>query len=625
MAQFRISSSELRQKFLGFFCGRGHAHIGATSMVPEHDPSALFISAGMQPLVPYLLGQPHPSGTRLVNVQRCFRTTDIDLVGNTTHLTLVEMLGNWSLGDYGRTEMIPWSWDFLTSEEWLGIDPQRLYVTVFSGDGEVPRDRASESLWQEQFSQAGIEAREGERIFPLGREDNWWGPVGNTGPCGPDTEMFYDTGRAICGDACRPGCHCGKYVEIWNDVFMEYEQEVGGGCRPLPSANIDTGMGVARTLAALNGLDSVYEIDVMLPVIGEVRRVGAASETGVAIREDERFASERIVADHVVSASHLVADGVRPSNAEQGYVLRRLIRRSMMHMRQFGVATAPWSDLIAAVGEGFNGAYSEIDEAQQDIVDVLSEEGEQFGRTLVTGLRRLERILQTEDVAASGRLGAEASFELYATYGFPFEITRDLAGSAGVSVDEAGFTEQFEHHREMSRQGGQRRFAGGLADHSEATTRYHTATHLLHAALRSVLGDHVEQRGSNITPERLRFDFEHPERVSSDDLERVEALVNGAIETDYPVLCTEMTPEDAVAGGALGLFQERYAGRVRVYAVGDLDAHPEARPGAATFSKEICGGPHVSRTGGLGRFRITREQSASRGVRRIRATLEEPR
>ncbi|MBT4096089.1 MAG: alanine--tRNA ligase [Gemmatimonadetes bacterium] len=622
MSEDRVTSHELREKFITFFEGRGHSRIGATSMVPEHDPSALFISAGMQPLVPYLLGQPHPAGTRLVNTQRCFRTTDIELVGNSTHLTLVEMLGNWSLGDYGREDMIPWSWTFLTHEQWLGIDPLRLFVTVFSGDGEVPADRDSSRLWQEQFRTAGIDALEGQRIFPLGREDNWWGPVGRTGPCGPDSEMFYDTVLAPCSSGCRPGCGCGKYVEIWNDVFMEYERREDGSTVPLQASNIDTGMGLIRTLAALNGLKSIYETDVLRPVGKAVREAcGQELPTGEA-SDGELLVSQRIVTDHVVSAVHLIADGVQPSNVEQGYVLRRLIRRALMHLRKLGARESVWDDLVVSVRQGFGGAYPTIDESPADIVEVLSAETEQFSRTLDTGLRRLRQVLQSDSVTASGQLGGDVAFDLFATFGFPLEMTRDLAVESGVTVDEKGFDEHFARHQELSRQGGQQRFAGGLADHSESTTRYHTATHLLHAALREILGDHVVQRGSNVTPERLRFDFLHPAKVGAEELEQVERLVNGAIEGDYPVVWAEMAPEEAMATGSLGLFQERYGERVRVYAVGDLQGHPRAREDAATFSKEICGGPHVDRTGELGRFRIVKEQSASSGVRRIRAVLE---
>lgn len=625
MTDYRISGGDLRRKFIEFFQERGHARIGHTSLVPEHDPSALFVSAGMQPLVPYLLGQPHPAGTRLVNIQRCFRTTDIDEVGDTTHLTLFEMLGNWSLGDYFKGEMIPWSWEFLTGEQWLDIDPERLYVTVFAGDGEVPMDHESVQLWQEQFATVGMEAREGERIFPLGREDNWWGPVGRTGPCGPDTEMFYDTGLPLCGPGCCPGCDCGKFVEIWNDVLMEYDQRDDGRCVPLEHGNIDTGMGVARTLAVLNGLDSVYETDLLRPVVERVETAclsGAGGSQESVADSASRLRSVRIVADHVVSATHLIGDGIQPANVEQGYVLRRLIRRTLMHLRRLGVREVPWGELIAGVGAGYGEAYPVIEDEHGHVEAVLSEESEQFSRTLDKGMRQFRRLVESGKAGTSGCLAGADAFDLFATNGFPLEMTRDLAAEAGIEVDEEGFRREFERHQEVSRQGGQQRFAGGLADHSEATTRYHTATHLLHAALREVLGDHVGQRGSNITPQRLRFDFAHPGTVTPADLEEVERLVNEAIAADYPVVWTEASPDQAAAGGALGLFEERYGDQVRVYAVGSPDDSPRAQPGATTFSKEICGGPHVERTGQLGHFRIAKEQSASRGVRRIRAVLE---
>ena len=625
MTDHRITGKELRSKFIEFFQGRGHVPIGNTPLVPEHDPSALFVSAGMQPLVPYLLGQPHPAGTRLVNVQRCFRTTDIEEVGDTTHLTLVEMLGNWSLGDYFKAEMIPWSWEFLTDAAWLGIDPERLYVTVFAGDGDVPADEECVRLWQEQFGSVGMGAAEGERIFALGREDNWWGPVGKTGPCGPDSEMFYDTRLPRCSPECQPGCACGKYVEIWNDVFMEYDQRDDGRCVPLERGNIDTGMGVARVLTVLNGLDSVYETDLLRPAVEQVWAAclaGDGRSAGHEAGDVSQGRSVRIVTDHAASAAHLIADGIQPSNVEQGYILRRLIRRAFMHLRRLGVRECPWRELMAGVREGYGEAYPAIEDRHVQVEEVLSAETEQFGRTLDRGLRKFRQLVERGSVRQSGRLEGEVAFDLFATNGFPLEMTRDLATEAGIEVDEEGFRREFELHQEISRQGGQQRFAGGLADHSEATTGYHTATHLLHAALREVLGEHVEQRGSNITPQRLRFDFVHPERVAPEDLEKVGRLVNDAIASDYPVVWEERNPDEARDSGALGLFGERYGDQVCVYAVGSLGAAPRAQPGAPTFSKEICGGPHVERTGQLGSFRITKEQSASRGVRRIRAVLE---
>ena len=613
MEHFAFSSSLLRGKYFAFFAQRGCALIPSAPLVPENDPTALFIAAGMQPLVPYLLGEPHPAGRRLVGGQRCLRTDDIDLVGDATHLTFFEMLGNWSLGDYFKTEAIAWSWEFLTGEEWLGLDPQRLYVTVFAGDDQVPRDRESIALWQEQFARAGIDARVDERVFPLGRDENWWGPVGRSGPCGPDTEMFFDTGRPLCGTGCQPGCGCGKYVEIWNDVFMEYEMLADGRCQPLARQNVDTGMGMERTVAALNGLDSVFETDVFAPLLA---RIGALS----GHRYQEHPVSFRVVADHVRAAAHLLAEGVTPSNVEQGYVLRRLIRRTVRHGRLLGLAGDYWHPLVDEVVA----AHPLLKESTETIVERLGEEQVRFERTLEKGLKQFARLAEKRSSRCDGigTLGGEEAFELFATYGFPLEMTRELAGERGLRVDEAGFRRAFDQHQERSRQGAGRRFAGGLTDHSQMATRYHTATHLLHASLRQVLGAHVQQRGSHINAERLRFDFSHPARVAPEELGRVEDLVNAAIGRDYAIGWEEMELEQAIQSGAIGLFADRYGERVKVYAVGDLGSPPRAEVDSPTFSREICGGPHVARTGVLGRFRIVKEQSASSGVRRIRAVLE---
>jgi len=601
-----ISSSLLRGKYFAFFAQKGCAFVPPAPLVPENDPTALFITAGMQPLAPNLLGEPHPAGRRLVGVQPCFRTDDIDAVGDAVHLTFFEMLGNWSLGDYFKEEMIPWSWEFLTGEGWLGLDPPRLYVTVYQGDDQVPEDRESIALWQEQFARAGIRAREGERIFALGRADNWWAPVGQTGPCGPDTEIFYDTLRARCGEGCRPGCRCGKYVEIWNDVFMEYEKLPDGSHRPLLQQNVDTGMGLERTLAVLNDLDSVFETDLFAPLIA---RISALS--GRDYRE--HATSFRILADHVRAAVHLIADGVRPANVEQGYVLRRLIRRAVRHGRRLKLQERFWSPLVAAVAA----TNPALEGKAPAIARVLAEEEDRFTRTLEKGLRRFEQL-----VARRAAVSGEEAFDLFATYGFPLEMTRELAQERGLEVDEEGFRRAFDRHQERSRQGSGHRFAGGLADRSETATRYHTTTHLLHAALRQILGNHVEQRGSHINAERLRFDFSHPARMTPAELEQVEGLVNAAIGRDYSVGSAEMSPEEAKAGGAIGLFADRYGNRVKVYTIGDPENAPQADPASPTFSKEVCGGPHVEGTGVLGRFKILKEQSASSGVRRIRAVLE---
>ena len=608
-----ITSTELRGKYFEFFTQRGHVCISAPSLVPENDPTALFITAGMQPLVPFLMGEKHPAGSSLVNVQKCFRTNDIDIIGNSTHLTFVEMLGNWSLGDYGKEEMIPWSWEFLTDALWLGIDPQQLYVTVFAGDEKVGKDKESIALWQTQYARAGIEAREGVRIFALGREDNWWGPVGQTGPCGPDTEMFFDTGQAKCSGGCQPGCKCGKYVEIWNDVFMEYERQSDGSYARLEQRNVDTGMGLARTLAVLNGLESVYEIDTMRPLIDELSRLSSHDYHG-------NRHSFRIIADHATAACHIIADGVVPANVEQGYVLRRLIRRCVLHARRLGIDGDMWYPLLNTVRGVYGKVYPLLDERVSAIGEMLVAEQQQFEQTLRQGMTKFDQLAGR---VQSGKIEGRAAFDLYATYGFPLEMTQELAQERGLSVDVEGFEREFVCHQELSRQGAERKFTGGLADHSEMTKRYHTATHLLHAALRKVLGQHVEQCGSNITPDRLRFDFSHEGKVVSDQLRQAENLVNDAIAGDYRVQCEEVSLEQALQSGAIGLFGGKYGDRVKVYAVGDLAGRPDADRQAPTFSKEICGGPHVDRTGILGTFRIVKEQSASRGIRRIRAVLED--
>ncbi len=609
MGDALMTSSLLRGKFFAFFAQRGCALVPPAPLVPENDPSALFVSAGMQPLVPYLLGEPHPAGRRLVNAQRCVRTDDIELVGDAAHLTFFEMLGNWSLGDYFRAEMIPWSWEFLTSPEWLGLDPHRLCVTVFGGDERGPRDEETIALWQAQFARASIVASPGDRIFPMGRGENWWGPVGASGPCGPDTEMFYDTGRPRCSARCRPNCGCGKYVEVWNDVFMEYEQASDGSIRPLAQRNVDTGMGVERTVAALNCLPSVFDGDMFAPLMACL--AGLSRHQG-----PEQQVSARIVADHVRAAAHLIADGVVASNAEQGYVVRRLVRRAVRHGRLLGLPPGCWQPLITAVAATHPALHGKA----AAIAEHLGEEQTRFEQTLERGLRHFERLAAKRFTRSDGisTLGGEDAFELFATYGFPLEMTAELARERGLRVDREEFQRAFAQHQQRSRQGVEARFAGGLADRSEPALRYHTATHLLHAALRQVLGPHVEQRGSHINAQRLRFDFSHPARLSPAQLQDVERRVNEAIARDLEVRWEEMDAEQARRSGAIGLFPERYGAPLRVYAICAADAGPTE----VTFSREVCGGPHVSHTGALGTFRILREQSAGSGVRRIRAVLQ---
>ena len=595
-----MTAEELKRLYIDFFEEKSHKEIPGASLIPENDPTVLFTTAGMHPLVPFLLGEEHPAGTRLVDVQKCIRTGDIDEVGDPTHLTFFEMLGNWSLGDYWKREAISWSYEFLTGQKWLGFDPDRLYITLYEGDDQVPADTESAEIWKEM----GVS---GDRIFFLGREDNWWGPAGKTGPCGPDTEMFIDTGAEPCGPDCRPGCGCGKYFEIWNDVFMQYNKTADGSYEPLARRNVDTGMGVERTVAMLQGAETVYEIPVFEPVLDGIRKLAGIDGTP----EGDVLRSMRIIADHIRTSVHILGDdlGVPPSNLDQGYVLRRLIRLAIRHGRRLGIEE-PFTHLLAkkaidAESEGYPG----LSHNREFILEEMAAEEERFAKTLRDGLREFEKklpnLLKNPHKVVPGRI----AFRLYDTYGFPVEFTRDLAAEHGLSVDMDGYRKAFQKHRELSKKGAEKRFRGGLADDSEMVTKLHTATHLLHQALRTVLGDHVEQRGSNITAKRLRFDFSHPSKMTQEELQEVEALVNEMIEADMPVECHQKELDEALEEGAIGLFKDKYGEKVKVYRIGE-------------FSLEICGGPHVERTGELGRFRILKEKSSSRGVRRIRAVLE---
>jgi alanyl-tRNA synthetase len=595
-----MTGRELKQKYLDFFRGKGHAVISGKSLIPENDPTVLFTTAGMHPLVPYILGEPHPAGRRLVDVQKCIRTGDIDEVGDRHHLTFFEMLGNWSLGDYFKKEAIGFSYEFLTSREWLGFQPARLSVTVFAGDGEVPPDEEAAAVWRS----LGIPP---ERIHFLGREDNWWGPAGQTGPCGPDTEMFIDTGSPPCSPGCRPGCKCGKYFEIWNDVFMQYNKAADGRYLSLAQKTVDTGMGVERTCAMLQGRQSVFETEMFQPILTAVE-----SASGVRYgREAGLDRSIRIIADHIRSAVFILGDqkGVKPSNLGQGYVLRRLIRRAIRHARKLAVErdflAAPAQAAIQTAGE----AYPELEAHRGLILTELAQEENRFLATLQKGEHEFEKLLPNLLRNPKPVVPGRVAFRLYDTYGFPIELTQELAAEHGLRVDIEVFQEAFQRHQEQSKSGAEKVFKGGLADNTELTRRLHTATHLLHQALRLVLGEHVQQKGSNITPERLRFDFSHPQPMTEEELARVEELVNEQIRRDLPVSFQTMTQERARASGAIALFGEKYEELVKVYTIGD-------------FSKEVCGGPHVEQTGMLGRFLIQKEQSSSAGVRRIRAVLE---
>ena len=592
----KITSKDLRSLYLNFFAEKGHAVIRSASLIPENDPTVLFTTAGMHPLTPYLLGQKHPAGNRLTDVQKCVRTGDIDEVGDASHCTFFEMLGNWSLGDYFKKEAIHWSYEFLTSEKYLGIPKERLAVSVFAGDDDAPRDEESADIWME----CGLKP---EQIFYLPKKNNWWGPAGITGPCGPDTEMFFDTGKPKCSDGCGPQFDCGKYLEIWNDVFMQYNKKEDGSFEPLRQKNVDKGMGLERTVCVINGLGSVYETDVFE---GAIRCIESLSGKKYGA-DDETTRAIRIVADHVRTATFMLGDqiGVTPSNVDQGYVLRRLIRRAIRFMRSLGIGKGEMVKLAAHYVDFYAEVYPELAENRQKIMDELTKEEEKFSRALEQGTKEFERAAAK---AQNGVIDGQTAFRLYDTFGFPIEMTVEFAKEKGLAVDTEGFREKFAEHQKKSQLGSEQRFKGGLADHSEKTTKLHTATHLLQAALRKVLGDEVAQKGSNITEERLRFDFSFSRPMTKEEIAETQKLVNEAIQRKMPITCEEMTVEEAKAQGAIGLFGDKYGEVVKVYTMGD-------------FSKEICGGPHASNTGDLGEFVITKEQSSSSGVRRIKAEL----
>ncbi len=608
-----MTSSELKKKYLEFFKEKGHAIIPGAPLVPEHDPTVLFTTAGMHPLVPYLLGEKHPAGKRLTDVQKCVRTSDIDEVGGPWHLTFFEMLGNWSLDDYWKKEAIEWSFEFLTEKKWLGIPSEKLSVTVFAGDQDAPKDEESARIWKS----SGVPK---ERIFYLSKEDNWWGPAGKTGPCGPCTEMFYDTSKAKCSFSCQPGCKCGKYAEIWNDVFMEYNKTAEGKYDQLKQKNVDTGMGVERTTAVLNGYDDVYETELFKPIILEIRKIAKISgpvdsfeqlyNPGRSIVKEiaglkekaEKERAVRIIADHIKAATFILAERVEPSNVEAGYVLRRLIRRAVRYGRQIGINNVYTFKIAQAVIDIYRNDYPELKEQKDFIEEQLVREEEKFTKTLERGLRQFEKLSQSE-------ITGKEAFDLYQTYGFPLEMTVELAKEKGITINDKEFAEEFQKHQKLSRTATQGVFKSGLADHSEQVVKYHTATQLLLAALRKILGEQVVQKGSNITGERMRFDFSHPEKMTEEQIKKVGDLVNQKIQEDLPVKMGEMSLEKAKKSGAMGVFGEKYGERVKVYTIDN-------------FSKEICGGPHVERTGVLGKFKILKEESSSAGVRRIKAILE---
>ncbi len=593
-----LTSSSLREIYLEFFKEKGHAVIPSASLIPENDPTVLFTTAGMHPLVPYLLGQKHPAGTRLTDVQKCLRTADIDDVGDASHCTFFEMLGNWSLGDYFKQESITWSYEFLTSEKWLGIPKDRLYFTCFRGDENAPKDTESYDVWRS----LGVEE---SHLFFLSAEHNWWGPAGLTGPCGPDTEIFIDTGKPACGPNCDPSCSCGKYLEIWNNVFMQYNKNEEGKLLPLEKKCVDTGMGLDRTICTLQGKKSVYDTDAFTEVIAKISELsGKKYEEGGEVTR-----AFRIVADHIRCATFVIGDerGVSPSNVDQGYVLRRILRRAIRYSMNLGMKENGLTEVAEDVIKKYGDVYPELKENREKILSEIAEEQERFSRTLDQGMKELNKLVTyLKEPVIPGK----SAFRLYDTFGFPIEFTLELAREKGFAVDTEGFKEAFKKHQELSHAGAEQRFKGGLADNAEATTRLHTATHLLLAGLHKVLGDEsIYQKGSNITAERLRFDFNFSRPLTEEELIKVEGFVNDAIKAAVPVTMREMTVEEAKEEGATGTFGSRYGQVVKVYSI----------PG---WSKEICGGPHANNTGELGRFKIMKEQSSSAGVRRIRAVLE---
>lgn len=578
-----ITAKELKRKYIDFFKSKGHVEIKSAPLIPENDPTVLFTPAGMHPLVPYLLGEPHPAGKRLVNVQKCLRTDDIDDVGDAFHNTFFEMLGNWSLGDYFKKEAIEFAFEFLTKV--LKIDINKISVTVFEGDEDAPRDDEAIRIWKS----LGIPE---ERIFLNPKKDNWWGPVGEKGPCGPDTEIFYDTGKDKCSENCKPGCKCGKYFEIWNLVFMEYNKSENG-YEPLKQKNVDTGMGVERTTAILQGKDNVYDTELFLPIIEKIRENSKIMD----------LRHERIIADHIRASTFALSEGLLPSNVERGYILRRLIRRAIRSCYVIKCDASLLSELANIVINIYHEDYPELLRNKSFIIDTLQEEIKRFEKTIKRGLNFFEKIAEKEKY-----IDGKNAFLLYQSYGFPLELIKEIAKERNIVVDEKGFKEEYKKHQEISRTASKGMFKGGLLDSSEISKKYHTATHLLHQALRDVLGNHVRQMGSNITPERLRFDFTHDKKLTKEEIEMIEKIVNEKIREGLEVKRIDMPLEEAKKIGALGFFEDKYGDIVSVYMIGD-------------YSKEICGGPHVDNTSKLGVFKIIKEEGVAAGIRRIKAIL----
>ena len=579
-----MQSQDLKKKFLEFFKSKNHAIIPSSSLIPENDPTVLFTTAGMHPLVPYLIGQKHSLGKRLANCQKCLRTDDIEEVGDSTHLTFFEMLGNWSLGNYFKKESIEYSYEFLTKI--LKLKKERIYITCFKGDKDSPKDEESFKIWQS----LGIKK---ERIFFLGKKDNWWGPVGAQGPCGPDTEIYYDTLKEKCSRDCIPSCSCGKYVEIWNNVFMQYNK-TSHGYIELKQKNVDTGMGLERTAMILQNKNDIFETDLFIKIIKKIE--------DLSNKKDKR--SIRIIADHLRASVFILSEKISPSNVDQGYILRRLIRRSIRHGNLIGIKNKFSEEIAEIIIKQYNKDYPELEKNKKFILNELNLEEEKFEKTLINGLNKFkEEIPKLKYI-----IPKELAFNLFTTYGFPLEMIKEVAKENNLKVDEQGFNELFQRHQEISRKGAEQKFKGGLINNSEEVVRMHTATHLLHKALRDILGNHVRQMGSNITKERLRFDFINPKALTKDEIKKVEDLVNKKIKENLEVKRLEIKYEDAIKKGALAFFKEKYPEIVSVYKIGD-------------YSMELCGGPHVSNTKEIKNFKIIKEEAVSSGVRRIKAVV----
>ncbi|OKZ73599.1 MAG: alanine--tRNA ligase [Clostridium sp. 26_22] len=584
-----MKAIEIRNKYLNFFKEHGHTIIPSAPLIPENDPSVLFTTAGMQPLVPYLLGEKHPSGTRLTDYQKCVRTNDIEEVGDNRHLTYFEMLGNWSLGDYFKEESIQMSFDFLTKE--LQIPVEKLSVTVFAGDEDCPRDTVAAECWKK----AGI--LDGH-IYYYGKDDNWW-IAGEEGPCGPDTEMFYDTGKPACGPDCQPSCDCGKYVEIWNNVFMEYFKDKDGNYSKLSQRNVDTGLGLERMTMLLQGKETPFDTELFKPVMDKL----------LELQKIDNIESRRIIAEHLRSSMMIISDGGRPSNVDRGYILRRLIRRMVRHMNKLQINLDEISTLIDINVENLKDMYPELEKNAETIKNVIIEEKDKFVKTLAHGEKEFEKEMNRAKQSGKYKIEGNVVFKLYDTYGFPPEVTSELAKENGMIVDMKEFDELFKAHQEKSRLGSEQKFKGGLAEQNDTTIAYHTATHLLNAALKVVLGPETHQRGSNITTERMRFDFNCDHKLTDEEKQKTEDLVNEWIKEALPVTVEEMSKEEAVKSGAECMFIEKYPDIVTVYSIGNV-------------SKELCGGPHVKNTSEIGKFKIKKEEASSAGVRRIKAVIE---